>query len=597
MTARFRWLLTAVACAALAVPAVAAPVPSAGDGAAAALAAVPAQAPIVVHVRGVERTKERMGTFLKSAVPDFGPTATAQLDAMIQNVMQGRKLEGLEKDGPVFVALLELPGLGGGGEPPMAVIARVTGYAAFRDGLLTEDERKGMKKESGYDRADLNGQETYFVDRQGFAVVTTSKDAAVMIAKKPAGLDTKLSGDLAKQFLDNDLSLYVNLAAVNKEYGDQIQAGRQFFESIMDSAGGTDKNSIEYVKMIYGGVFQAIADGRAFLAAADFRPEGFNLHFQLQVGPDTKTNTLLKGQEPSALEPLGTMPAGLTSYTATRLSGDALKAMAPILFGAAGGDDKEAKEKVEAAVKQLVAAGNTGSFSASNVPPAGVQLQVFNDPAKAVSAMLNLFRAMGEGGSFQNAYIKGKPEIKEDAQEHKGFKLNSIHITWDLDKFADAVPGGGDAAKAAIKKLIGEELRLWFGTDGKRVVTVTAKSWEAAQKRLDTFLAGDKTLAKDPAFDATRKHLPAEASLLMLADAGRFTHAMVDYMLSLFKAMPNQLPFNLPDQVPDVKTKTSFLGFAVVLRPESGGFDLFVPTTAVQEMRKVLMPLFQGGAP
>ena len=209
--------------------------------------------------------------------------------------------------------------------------------------------------------------------------------------------------------------------------------------------------------------------------------------------------------------------------------------------------------------------------------------------------MLGLFRAMGEGGTFQNTYIKGKPEIKENAQEYKGFKLTAVHITWDLDKFADAIPGGGEAMKSAIKKLLGEGIRLWFGTDGKQVVTVTAKDWDTAKQRLDVYLAGSATLAKEPAFAATRKQLPAEATMLVLTDAGRFVQVMGDYMLGIFKAMPNQLPFNLPDEIKPVKTKTSYLGFAVSLQPETAAFDIFVPVTGVQEMRKVLVPLFLGG--
>jgi hypothetical protein len=69
---------------------------------------------------------------------------------------------------------------------------------------------------------------------------------------------------------------------------------------------------------------------------------------------------------------------------------------------------------------------------------------------------------------------------------------------------------------------------------------------------------------------------------------------MADYMVSIFKAMP-VLPIKLPDEVKPVQTKTTYLGFAVTLRPENAGLDVFVPVTAVQEMRKVLMPLFQGG--
>ncbi|HEY1379190.1 MAG TPA: hypothetical protein VGF55_20475 [Gemmataceae bacterium] len=580
-----------------AAPAPAAPVPAAGDAGTTGLAMVPAQAPIVLHVRGVERVKERLSTFLKAAVPDFGPVAAAQIDNLLQSGFEGRKLAGLDRDGPVFLALLELPG--GGGEPPVALIARVTGYAAFRDGLLTEDERKGIKKEGGYERADLNGHETYFIDRQDYAAVTTSKDAAELLAKKPAGLDGKLSGDLAKQLLENDLSLYVNLAAVNKEYGDQIKSFRQLMEGFLDqmpAAGGVDKSSVEFMKAFYGGAFQAVEDGRAFLAALDFRPEGMNLHLQFQVGADTKTDAKLKGQKPAVLDAVGTLPAGMTVYTASHATGDLLKALAPMLYGAVSGEG-EARAKVAAAVKDLIAAGPAASASGANIPASGVQVQTFADPAKAVAAQLALFRAMGEAGSFQNAHIKGKPEITENAEEYKGFKFHAVHITWDLDKMTEAFPGGGEAMKAAMKKLMGTDLRMWIGTDGKRVVTVTAKNWDAAKARLDAFLGGAKSLAQDPAYRATRKQLPAETTLLMLADAGRFTFAMGDYMLGLFKAMQNQmpLPFNLPDEMKPVKTDVSYLGVAITLRPENAGLDLFVPVTGVQQMRKVLTPLFLGG--
>ena len=52
----------------------------------------------------------------------------------------------------------------------------------------------------------------------------------------------------------------------------------------------------------------------------------------------------------------------------------------------------------------------------------------------------------------------------------------------------------------------------------------------------------------------------------------------------------------VPDELKPVKTETSYIGGAVTLKPEYGSFDLFLPVTAVQEIRKTVMPLFQGGA-
>src|SRR5205814_4671506 len=105
------------------------------------LAVVPAQSPIVVHLRGVTRTKDRLATFLKNAMPDIGPFAAVQLDQALAAVLEGRKLQGVDPAGPVFLTFLEMPK----GDPeqlPVALIARVTKYADFRDGLLTDDERK-----------------------------------------------------------------------------------------------------------------------------------------------------------------------------------------------------------------------------------------------------------------------------------------------------------------------------------------------------------------------------------------------------------------------------------------------------------------------
>ena len=43
-----------------------------------------------------------------------------------------------------------------------------------------------------------------------------------------------------------------------------------------------------------------------------------------------------------------------------------------------------------------------------------------------------------------------------------------------------------------------------------------------------------------------------------------------------------------------VEIGSSYLGVALTLQPEHGSLDLFVPVTAVQEIRKVIQPLFKG---
>src|SRR5262249_25954100 len=147
----------------------------------------------------------------------------------------------------------------------------------------------------------------------------------------------------------------------------------------------------------------------------------------------------------AALTQINTLPSGQVTYSATELAPSLLKSLAPLMFGSSADDD--AKKEIQAAIDQLIAAGNTASISAGNFPTSTLQASTFKDPVKATDAQLRLFRAMGEGAVFQQSAIKGRPEIKEKAQTYRGFTFNYAKVVWDLDKLSEQIPGGGDEAK------------------------------------------------------------------------------------------------------------------------------------------------------
>ena len=94
----------------------------------------------------------------------------------MKNGIAGRKLRGLAKNGPIFVAFLEMP-KPTEPEPKIAIIAAVTNYAAFRDNILTDGEKKNLKPGDGYESTvgDFNGQNLFFVDKKHYVVVTPRK--------------------------------------------------------------------------------------------------------------------------------------------------------------------------------------------------------------------------------------------------------------------------------------------------------------------------------------------------------------------------------------------------------------------------------------
>src|SRR5471030_1806504 len=73
------------------------------------LGQVPATAPMVVHLNGVERTKDRIIALLEKALPDQAAVAASFLNTWFKDGVDGRKLQGVPKDGHVFVVFLEMP--------------------------------------------------------------------------------------------------------------------------------------------------------------------------------------------------------------------------------------------------------------------------------------------------------------------------------------------------------------------------------------------------------------------------------------------------------------------------------------------------------
>src|ERR1700736_4460786 len=91
-----------------------------------ALKEVPASAPLVVHLRGLEGTVDRFIHLAKQVVGDKVAQAEESVKEFRKNGYDGRKLRGLAKDGPVFLVFTALPELGPNPFDKMAIIAAVT---------------------------------------------------------------------------------------------------------------------------------------------------------------------------------------------------------------------------------------------------------------------------------------------------------------------------------------------------------------------------------------------------------------------------------------------------------------------------------------
>lgn len=554
-----------------------------------ALGLVPEKAPVVIQARGVEGVKDRFMAMVRSAVPDLAGTVQAQLDKVIRDALDGRELKGLPKDGPVMLALVDVPAPGQ--DPPkVAALFRVTDYAAFRDGILKEKERKNTRNDpAGYEvvKRGEGERSLYLFEKSGYAVVTESKEVAELFLKTQSGLDAKLGRETAERLLASDVSLYVDIAAVNKQYGDQIQGARQLIPMFMGQMEGkVDQRSMGMIKSFYEGMFQAIEDGRAVVVALDFGPEGLALHTEASVGADTKSNALLKDSQPAPLGDVAKLPAGQLGYAAVQF-GPQLAKLYQTMMGAS---ENSAKGLAEAQDELSQATPRTLLTDFNLPPPEGLQIWHYQDAKKAAEALRKVYQSLDAGSHFQGAILKDKPVVKADAEENQGFRLTSVRLTYDIDKMVEAMPQQAKGMAEAVKKMAGEGINLWLGTDGKVLVQVTAKDWGAAKKQLDAYLGGRDLAGGSKPFEQTLKRLPERTTLLGVVDLPRYVQFMAEFMGPMLKAQG--MPFDIPRLKADAGK--SYLGAAVTLQPQRASLDIWLPTSAVVEIRRMLEPALGG---
>jgi hypothetical protein len=539
------------------------------------LALVPAKTPLVLYFHGVDRTKERLLTLIKSAAPDKAADLEKKFESNLKEQMNGRELKGLAKDGPVFLVMMDLP-QGEEEKKTSAAIIRVTNYSEFRDGILTDEERKTVKKEEGYETAQLAGNPIYFVNQGDYAIIAIRKDTALYFSKKHDGLDTKLVGDPGKRMLESDLAIYVNMEAVNQKFGEQIQGVKQMIAMFLQQGAGEkmDAKAVGTVKDFIDGFFQFLEDSKAFLVAADFRPEGLALHAATRVGSDSKTDSFLTGSNPAALADIGKFPKGQIMYCGAQFGAGIAKAYEKLIGQVAGDEAKSA----------LTAAGPQGMYMNLSSLTEGIQVWQYEQPSKAVEANIKIFEAAGGGANFQSAPVKGKPQLKRDAESYRDFKFTSVHIDWDFEKMAEQ-PGAKNMVPV-MKKLMGEGLNVWFGTDGKSYIQLTAPTWDAAKKELDAYLDGKEPASGDSEFNAARAQLPAETTFLSVFDGPQYVAMLLDVVGP-----------NLPMPLPPMKAEKgkSYAGVAVTLKPQHGTLDLWLPVSLFKELRKMAEPIMERG--
>jgi hypothetical protein len=563
-----------------------------------ALAQVPASAPLVLHLHGVQGTLERLVAFLDAAAPDLSARLKESIaDVEKKGFDEGRRLKGLAKEGPIFVVFPDLPK---GPEPKVAVILAVTDYAAFRDGLLHKDERAKLKKEEGgFESVDFGKEGSrYFIERKGYAVVTTDKGLAAEMAKKQPGLDEKIGKEQGERLLTSDFGIYFNMDVLGRQYADHIKEARKAVEEALKGVNevvpGNLRDAQQAVGKVIGPIFQAVEDSRGVLLTAEFRPAGLALHLDSEFRPGSVSAKNLADIKGAPLVALDNLPPGQMIYSGVALFPALRETLDSLLFSVS--IDPQAKEAkaVHEAVGRMLKARPGRLLDARSEPAAGVQVWAFADHEAGAAAMLDMIRALPAGAVFSNGILKDKPVVAEGVRKHRNYTLHEVKLTWDIDKLVEqAGKALGEKEKKqlreAFEKTLGKGMTLWVGPSaaGNLVVQVFAADWETARKLLDEWLDGQKmgVGAVDAAYRDIRKELPA-ANLVVLrvADPVRLAATMGGVLRPF-------LWFPLPDDLPvGPRQKPSYFAGALSVGPERVAVDVVLTRQACKDLYETYWP-------
>jgi len=554
---------------------------------------VPANAALVVHLRGLEGTVDRFFHLAKQVVGDKIGHAEEFVKEFRKNGHDGRKLRGLAKNGPVFLVFTEMPQLSPNFFEKMAIIAAVTNYRDFLDNILKEDERKALKAVGGYETTQVESGTAYFIDRKDYIAITMNEDVAKALVKKGAGLNGKISQELGARLLASDFGIYLSMDMVNKEYAEQIKRGKEMAEesikTAIEDAGKNEKaplkSQLEMVQKMIGPAFQAVEDSQGLLWGIEFRPAGLAAHMQTELRASSPTSKVLKECRASSFKALEGLPSGQMFYTGMQISPVLFQTLGGFMYGAIGTTDEATGKSLKAALEELQKANPRMLIGSASVPPVGLQVWTYDDPTKALAAQVKIIESMTTGSTFVTGMLKGKPIIKAGAQKYGGFEFTEVKLAWDVEKMV--AQGGAELPEQAkkqmaeaFKKLLGEGSNVWYGTDGKHVLQVTAKDWAGAEKLLESYSKHESMVGGQGNFKDVRKELPGEASVLMMVDMVKYATAILDFVKPMLSDK-GILPKDYPPPAP--KGTHSFVGGTVILQEERAAIDKFVSAKALKD--------------
>ena len=553
----------------------------------------PAKAPLVVAVNGWQKTTDRLTKMTEALPAAEAKKVRDSLELGLDKAFEGRKTDALPGDRRVYAVVHDFAKLGNE-EPAFAVLLPVTNYAEFKRTFLTAAERGTVAKAGrGVEsvEAAFGGQEKklFLTDLKDYVAVSPSEEvAASYVGQYTKAQSGSMGPDLSTAFLAADAAVFLNMDVINDLYGEQIRQVKGLIDFALQQAEmggmlpGLDRKQIELVKTMFTGLIQGVEDAQGLLLAVEFRPEGLQFGVRTRFATDTPTAAALANEAASPLADIGKLPRGQAVYGGAKFGkkvNDTFRGFTQQFSAPDGQEGTDAK--ITKPLDQLSAAGPGTEVSASTGADAGLTVTQYKAAKQAAAALVGVYQAVPAGGKIMGVVTKEKTRVTGDAQTHRGFTFSEVRLAFDFEKTVEALPEQvRESTLANMKRMAKERMTYWIGSDGKSVATLTAADWAAASKLFDEYLDGTAGVGSEAGFRAARSNLPTTASAVYLAETGQLLTTLVDQAKAATAAIPGGGGPQLGKLQP-VQGEPTYVGFALTLKPQTAGVDVFVPGTAM----------------
>ena len=543
---------------------------------------IPADALVVVQLNGRGPVVEHLTQFLTAVQPDAAKDLPKRLQKSLAELAPGRDVNAIAPGERIVGVAFTFDGWNSP-TPPWVWLVPVQDGAEFRKKLLTDDERGDF--ETGKEGVDRAGP-WFLVTRPGYVAVSASEEAAKAYRTSRDRLTVERLGTLSPVVNESDASVYVNLAGINAQYGDAIRSALQFATLLLQN-GGTgpipafDARQLETVKFALTGLTQALADGRDLAVGLSVTGDGLTVRAEVAFTPGSPTAKQFAADKPVSLDEVLTLPAGCTTYTASRWGPAAAAILRQLTREYQAPPDDE---RARAAVTTYESALRDGVHVTAGRGAETGELLVTPDAAKLTAAHAKLLRTMPQGGYSRNVLLASKPGLREKALEAHGFTLHRAELALDLEAGVATIrdPNVKQATLESMKRLVNEKTVVWFGDDGKRYARLEAATPADATRVLESLLAETDRVGANAAYQATRQRLPKLASMTLLAEAGPTMTLLADYTRSVAGALPALPGFEVPEFCTLKNPPQSFVGLAVTAQAGRLGTTLVIPAVAAK---------------